>query len=80
MENVPLNVLKKDLAYWTEQAAKGKVIQITKYNRPYVLLTKGQSAGLYIGKRYGRTDLSSPLKEASHGKWLQYLLEDREDH
>lgn len=79
MESVPLNELKKDLAYWTEQAAKGKVIQVTKYNRPYVILTKAPTAGLYIGKRVGKPFSNSSFKAATQGKFLEYLLEDRED-
>ncbi len=79
MKNVPLHELKKDLAYWTEQAAKGEAIQITKYNRPYVVLTKSQMTGLTIGKRVGKGFSNSGLKEASKGKFLKYLLEDRED-
>jgi antitoxin (DNA-binding transcriptional repressor) of toxin-antitoxin stability system len=79
MENVPLHELKKNLAYWAEKAAQGEVIQITKYNRPFVVLTKSQTTGLYIGKRVGKPFAKSGLKNATKGKFLEYLLEDRED-
>jgi antitoxin (DNA-binding transcriptional repressor) of toxin-antitoxin stability system len=79
MEKVPLYELKKNLSYWTEQAAQGKVIQITRYNRPYVILTQSPNQGLYVGKRVGKGFADSGLKEATKGKYLEYLLEDRED-
>lgn len=78
MESVPIKELKKDLSYWTEQAAQGKTIQITKYNRPYVVLTKSFEGGLYRGKQVGKGALCSLLNRATQGKYLKYLQEDRD--
>ncbi|HCU25239.1 MAG TPA: hypothetical protein DF383_09485, partial [Deltaproteobacteria bacterium] len=70
---------KKNLAYWAEQAAKGKTVEITKYNRPYVLLTAIPERGVRVGNRYGKFELKSPLQEASKGRFLDYLLQDRDE-
>lgn len=76
---VPIKELKEGLAKWTEKVAKGATIQVTKYNRPYVEISPVQSRGVWIGDAI-RTPLGfSPLKNATKGVFLDYLLEDRED-
>lgn len=77
MKSVPIKELKEDLAHWAEEAANGEVLQITKYNRPYVILSPGRAPGLHQGSKAGRESLKSILHEATRGRWLKILEEDR---
>ncbi|OGQ23476.1 MAG: hypothetical protein A3I05_07380 [Deltaproteobacteria bacterium RIFCSPLOWO2_02_FULL_44_10] len=79
MKKVPLKELKENLSHWTEEAAGGEVIHITKHNRPYVELWPAGQEHLHVGKQIGKTALKPVLKEASSGKWLEVLQEDREE-
>lgn len=79
MKSVPLKELKEDLSFWVEKASQGEVIQVTKYNRPYVLIAPSQVAGLIQGRHVGEGGLKSVLKEGSSGRWLEVLMEDRDD-
>lgn len=79
MKSVPLKELKENLASWAEEASKGETVQVTKYNRPYIVLSAGKTPGLYQGGKVGREVLRSVLKEATCGQWLRYLAEDRDD-
>ncbi len=79
MKSVPLKALKENLAYWAEEAAKGEVVQVTKYNRPYVMLGPSEGSGLYRGLKVGQEPLKSVLSGATKGKWLKILKEDRDE-
>ena len=79
MKSVPLKDLKQHLSQWAEEAAKGEVVQVTKHNRPYIILSPSGVSGLYCGKRAGHEPLKSILKSATKGRWLQYLKEDRDE-
>jgi antitoxin (DNA-binding transcriptional repressor) of toxin-antitoxin stability system len=78
MINVPIKELKENLSDWAEKASNGAVIQITKYNRPYILLTSGQPLGLVRGSMVGRQSLAPVLRKGTQGRALKYLMEDRE--
>lgn len=79
MKSVPLKALKENLAHWTEEAAKGELVQITKYNRPYITLGPSEGSVLYRGKKAGRESLKSVLSEATKGMWAKILKEDRDE-
>lgn len=79
MKSVPLKDLKENLSSWVEKASNGDIIQVTKYNRPYVILAPGELPGLVRGRRAGQGGLTSLFKEATGGKWLKILDEDRDD-
>jgi antitoxin (DNA-binding transcriptional repressor) of toxin-antitoxin stability system len=79
VKNVPLKTLKENLAYWAEEASKGERVQVTKYNRPYVVLGPYEGSGLYCGSKAGREPLKSVLSQATRGKWLKVLQEDRDE-
>ncbi|MBI4366962.1 MAG: hypothetical protein HY543_09110 [Deltaproteobacteria bacterium] len=79
MKEVPLKELKSNLSFWAEKASKGDLIQITKYNRPYMLVGPSRLDGLVVGSRVGVPLLRPALKAASKGKWLRRLQEDRDD-
>ena len=78
MKKVPINDLKKNLAKWTITASKGIPIEITKHNRPFIRITPAQSTNLHIGSTLDTT-LKSVLNNATRGKFLKILLEDRNE-
>ncbi len=77
MNKVPLKELKKDLSSWAEEASKGNIIEVTKYNRSYIYLVPHTQSGLFQGGRVGQGNLTPLLSSGSRGKWLKYLEEDR---
>lgn len=78
MKSVPLKDLKERLAFWTAQAAKGIVVQVTRYNRPYIYLTDTGVTGLNVGKLVGKGELRAILnKPLPKGKLAEVLAEDR---
>lgn len=78
MKSVPLKDLKERLAFWTAQAAKGVVVQVTRYNRPYIYLTDTGVLGLTTGKLVGKGELQTILrKPLSKGTLAEVLAEDR---
>jgi len=82
MKKVTLKDLKQDLSLWTSRASKGEMIQITRYNKPYVYISAGSSGFMHVGTKVGLENLeidASITKEASKGNWLKILQEDRED-
>jgi antitoxin (DNA-binding transcriptional repressor) of toxin-antitoxin stability system len=80
MNKVSINDLKKSLAHWTERAAQGDSIEVTRYNRPYVRLVASEEAGLVRGKRVGQGALQSPFsKDVTRGAWWDTLEEDRRE-
>lgn len=79
MKSVPIKDLKRNLSSWTEEAAKGERVQVTKYNRPYVVLSPAGATGIHVGKKVGKEPLKSVLKEATKGRWLRALQEDRDE-
>jgi prevent-host-death family protein len=78
MKSVSLKDLKQNLSQYAEEAAQGASIQVTKYNRPFVLLVGARSPSLHIGLRAGTGFLQTVGKKATEGKFLKTLLEDRE--
>lgn len=79
MEKVPLKDLKENLSEWTEKAHQGAIIEVTKYNRPYIKLVPGSETGVFQGAKAGQTLPESPLRDPTGGKWLDALTEDREE-
>lgn len=77
MKEVPLKELKSNLSFWAEKASKGDTLQITKYNRPYILVGPSRVGGLVVGERVGEPLPPPALKSASKGEWLRCLQEDR---
>lgn len=79
MKLISLKDLKENLSQWTEEAAKGTAIQVTRYNKPYVFLLGVQSPSLHIGKSAGTATLRSAASAASKGKFHAVLKEDRDE-
>lgn len=78
MKSITLKSLKENLSQYTEEAAKGIPIEITKYNKPYVYIHAAASPSLHIGCRIG-SPLRSIAKKASRNKFLKILKTDRQD-
>jgi len=78
MRKVSLKDLKEDLPKWTLLAHNGEVIEITKYNEPFALLTPHRSTGLSIGAAVGKRTLEGVIKEGSQGHFLDILKDDRD--
>ena len=79
MKSVSLKDLKKHLSEVTEQAARGEVVQVTKYNKPFVVLMGVASPAVHVGSKVGTTSLVSIGKKLTRGRFLSALKEDRED-
>lgn len=79
MDLVPIKDLKQELSSYAERAAKGEVIGITKYNRPYFYLSPAQDMGVSVGQWHGKKDLAPAIKATTRDAALKSLQEDRRD-
>jgi antitoxin (DNA-binding transcriptional repressor) of toxin-antitoxin stability system len=79
VEFVPIKDLKSNLAHWTEKASKGEVIQVTKFNRPYVRIVPEGDVRLHRGRNVGKRDLAPALKIGDKLPWFEFLQEDRDE-
>ena len=79
MKSISLKDLKENLSKYTEDAAHGETIQVTKYNKPFIYLTGASQPSLNVGSRVGKGTLRSVLSRGTNGKYLKVLLEDRKD-
>lgn len=77
--NVPIKDLKENLSKLSERASKGELIQITKYNSPFMILGPCRPPGLHVGSQIEQGSLKAVLNQGSKGQWLHYLNEDREE-
>ena len=79
MKSVPLKELKENLSQVTESAANGEVVEITRYNKPFVYITSASHPNVHHGINAGRSSLVTLGKSASQGKYLKFLKEDRDE-
>ncbi len=79
MNKVTLKDLKEDLSSWMEKVFRGEVIQITKYNKPIVVMSPVREAGLLVGKRAGKGKFTPAIQENLAKKSLAALLADRDE-
>ena len=79
MISVSIQALKSCFAAWAATAAQGQAVQITRHNRPYLLLTGCKNQAVHHGSRAGIGQLESALKAPTHGKWRLMLDEDRQE-
>lgn len=79
MKQVSLQELKTQLSKLVEEAAAGERILITRYKRPIAELGAPSTTGLRVGENYGR-GLPGPLfRNATRGRYLELLEEDRRE-
>lgn len=80
MKSVPLKDLKNHLASFAEMASRGESILVTKHNKPYVRLSGAAEPDVRVGSSFETARLKPCLKNAkTRGRYLRYLLEDRDD-
>ena len=78
MTSVPIKLLKEQLSELAERAARGEVIEVTKYSKPYIIIKAANSEGLRIGSQLGIGLQSIGAKKAK-GQLFETLEEDRND-
>lgn len=79
MKKISLNEFKEGLSDFAEEVAEGEIIEVTKYNRPYIRVVAATQEGLTIGRLYRKGELKPVLKRAvSLSKILKVLEEDRD--
>lgn len=79
MKSISLRVLKENLSRYTEQAARGEPIQVTRYNKPFVYLMPALGQSQRVGTRAGQHEFRPVSKRATRGRFLEVLNEDRND-
>jgi prevent-host-death family protein len=77
MKTVPIDELKRNLASFIDQAARGAQILITKHRRPVAILSAADTEHVHVGARFGRGALKPLLRAPTHGKYLEVLESDR---
>lgn len=80
MKEIPLKTLKDHFAEITAEVAAGTPIEVTKYHKPYLRMVPSGTSSTHYGKNYGKGTLTPALPKAkTKGRYLEILLEDRED-
>ena len=79
MKSVNLKDLKKRLSYWVDETAKGNVVEVTRYNKPYIRLVPRTEPSLHYGSKVGKAELESSTKSHAAKQWLKTLLDDRSE-
>ena len=80
MKKVPLKYLKENLAELTSAAARGELIGVTKYHKPYIIIAPASENQADSLKPRRLHSLQPVLKKSlKDNVALRYLLEGRED-
>ena len=77
MKNVPINVLKQDLASVIAEAEAGTEIIITRHNKPVARLTSAGVQHVHQGSAFGQGSLKPAVRGKTAGRYMQILKEDR---
>jgi len=77
MKKVPIHEVKRNLATFVSEAAKGERILITRHGRPAAALEASDREHLVVGAHAGRAKLRPALHNATRGRFLEVLAEDR---
>jgi prevent-host-death family protein len=77
MKEVSIKELKRRLSAILAEAASGADVLILKHNRPWARLTATGTGHLRIGAQFGRGSLRPLFRNATKGRYLQVLLDDR---
>jgi prevent-host-death family protein len=79
MKTVSIQELKAKISALLAEAAAGTRVLITKHRRPVAMLSPPEHEAVHLGQRFGRGKLESLLHEATAGRYLEVLAEDRRD-
>lgn len=83
MKKISLKELKEDLASYAERAAEGEILEVSKYNKPYIRIVTANTSGVTIGNLVGSGQ--SMKRAAQIGKitlgagGIQKLIDDDRD-
>ncbi len=77
MKEVSIKDLKRHLSAILHEAASGADVLILKHNRPLARLTGVGTGHLRVGARFGRGALRPLFRNATGGRYLAVLLDDR---
>lgn len=77
MKEVSIKELKRRLSAILAEAASGADVLILKHNRPWARLTGAGTGHLRTGARFGRGSLRPLFRNATKGRSLEILLDDR---
>ena len=78
MKTISIQDLKRDLSALVAEAAAGATIVITKHRRPIAVLGAAVSQHLHTGAQFGKRGIKRLLRNATGGRYLETLTEDRE--
>lgn len=77
MKNVSIQDLKKNLSALLSEASTGNVILITRHKKPLACLGPADRDHLHLGRKFGKGSLKAHLRQATKGRYLDFLQEDR---
>jgi prevent-host-death family protein len=77
MKSVSIQDLKASLSELIKEASEGVVIVITRHGRPVATLAPAGRLGIHVGARFGNARIKPLLKNATRGKYLDVLADDR---
>lgn len=79
MKKISLNELKIALSEYAEDAAQGEIVEVTKYNRPYIRLVGAMNEAMTVGARFGQGELRAVLKKSVPLSKILRTIEDDRD-
>jgi len=79
MKTVSIQELKADLSRLLAEVAAGARVLITKHRRSIAVLSPPEVHPVRVGRRFGRAKLEPCLENATAGRYLDVLAEDRRD-
>lgn len=77
MKVVTILDLKNNLSALIQEAAAGEKIVVTRHGRPVACLTGAGAEHLHVGRRAGKAALRPLLRNATRGRYLAVLADDR---
>lgn len=79
MKKVSIQDLKARLSAAVAEAESGQTILITRHNEPVAQLGPATSPHVHRGENVGKGRLRSVAKNATNGRYLDVLKDDRGD-
>lgn len=79
VKTVSIQDLKQHLSALIDEAAQGETILITKHQRPVATLGSARNHQVATGKHFGKRSLTRLLRNATKGRYLDMLAEDRRE-
>lgn len=77
MKEISIHELKAQLSAAVAEAEAGQTILITRHKRPVARLTPAGTQHTHVGKGRRAAKLKPLLKQATRGRYLTVLIEDR---